>query len=31
MYTQKTSPIDIDLLLEELRLIEPEQTVFAEH
>jgi len=31
MYTQKGSRVDLDLVLEELKLVEPEQTVFAEH
>ncbi len=31
MYTLKGSRVDLDLVLEELKKVEPEQTLFAEH
>jgi hypothetical protein len=31
MYTSKGSRVDLDLVLEELKQVEPEQTLFAEH
>lgn len=31
MYTLKGSRVDLDVVLEELKRIEPEQTLFAEH